>query len=167
METLQEKTDVKQILTKDMLLERADELIYFQYVDSLRWDEKGSYYGYQTLMEEIGKDFGQIRSLQETDYLITEEESGVELYGFEYPYSELCPVYKVRDPQAKEITEQTHDYVNEGCENDLRILLVGDSFVRMFLKEDIAEGFVVLESAQSALKDTVELVIQTEFADAQ
>lgn len=205
VETLQEKTDVKQILTKDMLLERADELIYFQYVDSLHWNEKGSYYGYQTLMEEIGKDFGQIRSLQETDYLITEEESSVELYGFEYPYSELCPVYKVRDPQAKEITEQTqerweflhyrehtHDYVNEGCENDLRILLVGDSFVRMFLKDDIAEGFretlsidwlnipildqvveeyqpdiVVLESAQSALKDTVELVIQTEFADAQ
>lgn len=156
-------------------------------------------------MEEIGKDFGQIRSLQETDYFITEEESSVELYGFEYPYSELCPVYKVRDPQAKEITEQTqerweflhyrehtHDYVNEGCENDLRILLVGDSFVRMFLKDDIAEGFretlsidwlnipildqvveeyqpdiVVLESTQSALKDTVELVIQTEFADAQ
>lgn len=64
--------------------------------------------------------------------------------------------------------------------------------MRMFLKDDIAEGFretlsidwlnipildqvveeyqpdiVVLESAQSALKDTVELVIQTEFADAQ
>lgn len=33
--------------------------------------------------------------------------------------------------------------------------------------EEYQPDIVVLESAQSALKDTVELVIQTEFADAQ
>lgn len=205
VETLRERTSVKQILTKELLSEKADELIYFQYVDSLHWNEKGSYYGYQALMEELGKDFGQIRILQEADYLITQEERSVELYGFEYPYKELCPVYTVKDPLAQEVTDQTtkrweflhyrehtHDYVNEGCGNDLKILLVGDSFVRMFLKDDIAESFrgtlsidwlnipildqvveeyqpdiVVFESAQSALKDTVELVLQTDFAQAE
>lgn len=86
--------------------------------------------------------------------------------------------------------EHTHDYENADCENDLKILLLGDSFIRMFLKDDIAESFsatlsidwlnisildevveeyqpdiVILESAQSALKDTVALVNQVDYIE--
>lgn len=201
VDALQQYTDVKQILTKQILTERAGEEIYFKFVDSLHWNERGSYYGYRALMDEIHKDFEQASGLEETDFLIREEERSVELYGFAYPYREMCPVYEVKDPHAVEITrdtlerwnflhfkEHTHDYVNEGCENDLRILILGDSFVRMFMKEDLAESFyqtlsidwlnlpildevvaeyqpdiVVLESAQSALANTVALAGETDF----
>ena len=200
---LQEETDVAQILVKEPLLEQADELIYFQYVDTLHWNEKGSYIGYQVLMNKLQEDFPQISILQESDYDIVEEERTMDLYGYEYPMTEMCPVYRIKNQKATEITEttqerwgflhyreHTHNYTNPSCGNDLKILLIGDSFIRMFLKDDIAESFsetlsidwinmsildevieeyqpdiVVLESAQSALKDTVDLVNQADYID--
>ncbi len=201
VQTLHDKTQVNQILVKEPLLAHAEELIYFQYVDSLHWNEKGSYIGYQVLMKELQKDFPQIPVLQETDYRISEEERTVELYGYEYPMTEKCPVYQIAEPKATEVTgatqerwsflhckEHTHVYENPSCENDLKILILGDSFVRMFLKDDIAESFretlsidwlnipildkvvdeyqpdiVIIESAQSALKDTVGLIQEVDF----
>lgn len=199
--TLQDNTDVDQILVKEPLMARADELLYFQYVDSLHWNERGSFLGYQILMNDIHEDFKEVPVLEEKDFLITEEERTVDLYGFTYPFSEICPVYRVKEPAAREITsetkerwdflhykEHTHVYINENCINDRKILILGDSFIRMFLKDDIAESFretlsidwlnipildevveefepdiVVIESAQSALKDTVELISESDF----
>lgn len=201
VDVLHEKTDIKQILVKESLMNCADELVYFQFVDPLHWNEKGSYLGYQILMDDIRKDFENVPVLREDDFVIEEEERVIELYGVEYPFPEICPVYRVREPQAREITaeseerwsflrykEHTHAYINEKSDNNMKILLLGDSFIRMFLKDDIAESFretlsidwlnipildkvveefdpdiVVIESAQSALKDTVELVDQVEF----
>lgn len=200
---LQEQTEVEQILVKEPLLEHKEELIYFQYVDTLHWNERGSYIGYQVLMDELRKQYPQIPMLQETDYHISEEERTAELYGYEYPVRESCPVYRIAEPQAVEVTdaaqerwdflhckEHTHVYENPSCENDMRLLILGDSFVRMFLKDDLAEGFretlsidwlnipildevvseyqpdiVIIESAQSALKDTVELIKNADFAE--
>ena len=200
---LQEETDVAQILVKEPLLEQADELIYFQYVDTLHWNEKGSYIGYQVIMNKLQEDYPQISILKESDYDILEEERTMDLYGYKYPMTEMCPVYRINNQKATEITEttqerwgflhyreHTHNYTNPSCGNDLKILLIGDSFIRMFLKDDIAESFsetlsidwinmsildevieeyqpdiVVLESAQSALKDTVELVNQADYID--
>lgn len=200
---LGKETNVTQILVKEPLLEQADELIYFQYVDTLHWNEKGSYIGYQVLMNKLQKDFPQISILQESDYDIVNEERTMDLYGYEYPMTEMCPVYQIKNQKATEITEMTqerwgflhykehtHNYANPSCGNDLKILLIGDSFIRMFLKDDIAESFsetlsidwmniaildevieeyhpdiVVLESAQSALKDTVELVNQADYIE--
>lgn len=199
--TLQKNTDVEQILVKEPLITHADDLLYFQYVDSLHWNERGSYLGYQIMMNDIHKDFEEVPVLEEKDFEITEEERTIDLYGFEYPFPEICPVYRVREPLAREITsetkerwdflhykEHTHAYINERCNNDMKILILGDSFIRMFLKDDIAESFretlsidwlnipildevveefepdiVVIESAQSALKDTVELIGEADF----
>lgn len=198
---LQENTDVDQILVKEALTARADELLYFQYVDSLHWNERGSFLGYQILMNDIHEDFAKVPVLEEKDFTITEEERSVDLYGFTYPYTEMCPVYQVKEPMAREITsetkerwdflhykEHTHVYSNENCTNDMKILILGDSFIRMFLKDDIAESFretlsidwlnipildevveefepdiVVIESAQSALKDTVGLISESDL----
>lgn len=202
VDTLQTKTDVKQIIVKEPLMEYADDMLYFQFIDLLHWNERGAYLGYQILMDTIREDFEQITVLQESDFLIKEEERSVDLYGYEYPYLEKCPVYTPINPNAVEITdmtqdrwnflrykEHTHNYINESSANDLKILLVNDSFIRMFLKDDVAEGFhetlsidwlnipildevvkeyqpdiVVFESAQSALDDTIEIINQTEFA---
>lgn len=202
---LEQKTSVEQIAVKEKLLTHKDELIYFQYVDSLHWNEKGSYIGYQVLMDKIREDFPEVPMLAESDYIIIEEEQTLDLYGCLYPYAELCPVYVISHPKATEITqteasiqqwdflrfkEHTHEYVNENSGNDLKILMIGDSFIRMFLKEDVAESFastlsidwlnisildevveeyqpdiIVFESAQSALSNTIELVNQVNLPE--
>ena len=84
--------------------------------------------------------------------------------------------------------EHTHYYENNQIDSDLKILVVGDSFIRMFLKDDIAEGFsetlsidwmnlplldkivqdfqpdiVVLESTESTLGTVIEYLDQMEF----
>ena len=86
--------------------------------------------------------------------------------------------------------EHTHDYINETCENDLKILVLGDSFVRMYLKSDLAESFsaalsidwmnisildevveeyrpdiVIIENTQSALDNTIPLISQVDFIE--
>lgn len=192
------KTSVKQILIKSALIAHKDELIYFQYVDPAHWNERGAYIGYQVIIDKIQEDFPAVSSLAASDYYITEEEGSLDLYGCPYPYTELCPVYSIIEPKATEITqtqesidrwsflrykEHTHEYVNENSDNDLKILMLGDSFIRMFLKDDIAESFastlsidwlnisileevveeyqpdiVVIESAESALSNTIWLV---------
>lgn len=203
VQALEERTDVRQILVKDTLLSHREETIYYQFVDTLHWTEKGSYYGYQALMEELCRDFDRIPVLQENDFQITEMESETTLYGFPYPYTEIVPIYDVKEPHAQEITEETrerwdflhvkehtHDYINETCENDLKILVLGDSFVRMYLKSDLAESFsaalsidwmnisildevveeyrpdiVIIENTQSALDNTIPLISQVDFIE--
>lgn len=198
---LQEKTDVRQILVKESLMKNKDEMLYFQFVDMVHWNERGAYYGYEVMMNTLQKDFKDVRILQENDYEIIEEEQAADIYAFEYPYTEMVPRYCIKNPQAEEITEMTkeqwdflhvkeytHVYKNEACENDLKVLLIGDSFVRMFVKDDVAEGFhdtlsidrmnlpildevveayqpdiVIFESAQGNLKDTVDLINQIDF----
>ena len=202
---LETKTSVEQVLVKEILAEHKDELVYYQYVDSLHWNERGSYFGYQVFMDTIRKDFPMVPVLGEEDYLITEAESAVDLYGYLYPYAELCPIYTIKEPKATEITqtetdierwdflrfkEHTHEYINEDSGNDLKILILGDSFFRMFLKDDVAESFastlsidwlnisileevieeyqpdiVVIESAESALPDTIGLINQVDLSE--
>lgn len=201
---LQEKTDVQQILVRDILLEHKEEAIYYQFADLVHWNERGAYYAYQVMMKTLQKDFADIRVLQEADYdVVDEEQNANDMYEFKYPYTEMVPIYSVKDPQAVEITEltaekwsflrvqeYTHDYTNQDCSNDLRVLLLGDSFIRMFMKDDIAESFhdtlsidwmnllildevveayqpdiVIFESAQGALKTTVDLVNQVDYIE--
>lgn len=155
MEAIRQKTDVRLADCKEEMMEKAkDEIIYFQYVDLTHWNEKGAYMGYRLLMREICKDYGQVKALEEEDYQILVEERGTDIYGFAYPYLEKCPQYQIKEPEAVEVTESvsdrwswleykehTHVYENKNCTNDLKILLLGDSFIRMFLKDDIAESF--------------------------
>lgn len=201
---LKSRTSLNVIDTREIMEESSrDDLIYFQYVDLLHWNEKGSYKGYQVLMNEIHKDFEMVPVLGEKDYEIEEKESSTSIYGFEYPYKEICPVYTLKNPGAYEITEETlderswfrfkehtHEYTNENCQNDLKILIVGDSYVRMFLKDDIAESFcatlsidwlnipildeileayqpdiVVLECVDTSLGNIIDLVEEIDFLE--
>ena len=99
--------------------------------------------------------------------------------------------YKELEQAVRKIYGENYtvwDYENNQIDSDLKILLVGDSFIRMFLKGDIAEGFsetlsidwvnlpilykivqdfqpdiVVLESTESTLGTVIEYLDQMEF----
>ena len=102
----------------------------------------------------VHEDYEKAEVLELDDYNQLKIEKTTDIYGYTYPYSEICPVYEVKNPAAIEKTEEimgiwdylvykehTNYYENNQIDSDLKILLVGDSFIRMFLKDDIAEGF--------------------------
>lgn len=196
---LKNNTDVNVISTYEALLEHKDqEMLYFKATDPAHWNDSGAHIGYTELMNSIQKDFPELPILDETDYHIVQTEEWANIYGFTYPYSEINCHYSIKKPNATELEldyfdpqkiikyrEHGHYYINEDAGNELKILLVGDSFIRQFLKGDIAESFhetlsidwinleildqvleiyepdiLVLESAEFCLDNTIPLVAE-------
>ena len=151
---LKTKTDINVIDCKiDLLNHAKTEQVYYKYADN-HWNDYGAFIGYQDLMKRIQIDYPKIKVLDKNDYNIENIEQSVSLYGYQYPYSDISPEYRIKNPGAVEITDTTkknwadlhvqdfiHEYANNSSGNSLRILLVGDSYIRQFLKDDVAESF--------------------------
>ena len=151
---LKTKTDINVIDCKiDLLNHAKTEQVYYKYADN-HWNDYGAFIGYQDLMKRIQIDYPRIKVLDKNDYNIENIEQSVSLYGYQYPYSDISPEYRIKNPGAVEITDTTkknwadlhvqdfiHEYANNSSGNSLRILLVGDSYIRQFLKDDVAESF--------------------------
>ena len=151
---LKTKTDINVIDCKiDLLNHAKTEQVYYKYADN-HWNDYGAFIGYQDLMKRIQIDYPKIKVLDKNDYNIENIEQSVSLYGYQYPYSDISPEYRIKNPGAVEITDTAkknwadlhvqdfiHEYANNSSGNSLRILLVGDSYIRQFLKDDVAESF--------------------------
>ena len=151
---LKTKTDINVIDCKiDLLNHAKTEQVYYKYADN-HWNDYGAFIGYQDLMKRIQIDYPRIKVLDKNDYNIENIEQSVSLYGYQYPYSDISPEYRIKNPGAVEITDTAkknwadlhvqdfiHEYANNSSGNSLRILLVGDSYIRQFLKDDVAESF--------------------------
>lgn len=174
IEALEKETDIYVIDTKNTLCEQSlRQDMYFRYADLVHWNEAGAYLGYQALMNGIHEEYQDVAALGEADYQIEESERITSIYGFEYPYKEICPIYKIKEPKASEITENlgddwnwlhykeyTHVYFNSESGNDRKILVLGDSYVRMFLKDDIAENFKETLSIDRANIPLIDRVVE-------
>lgn len=197
---LTENTNVTIIpLYEELMQNKKNELLYFKATDPAHWNEYGAHIGYTTLLKTIQKDFPQISYLDSSDFNITQLEENADIYGFAYPHSEINLYYNRKEPHAIETDaaiidpagiidygDHTHYYQNPDCGNELRILLVGDSYIRQFIKGHIAESFsetlsidwinlsnldeiidiykpdiLVFESAESCLDNTIPLTIGT------
>lgn len=169
---LKTQTDINVIDCKSDLLEHAKtEQVYFKYADN-HWNDYGAFIGYQDLMKCIQKDYSEIKVLEKSDYDINGVEQSISLYGYQYPYAETSPEYKIKNPGAVEITEEIknewldlhvqdfiHEYANTNSGNSLKILLVGDSYIRQFLKDDIAESFSDTMNIDQSNLDNLDSVI--------
>ncbi len=139
---------------EELLSHKGEELLYFKVSDPAHWNEYGAHLGYEALMRTVQKDYPALRYMTEEDYHITRFTDKTSLYGFTYPYPEDSLRFEIKNPRAVEMDldgfdpegiiryrEYGHYFVNEACENDWKILVLGDSYIRQFLKEHIAEGF--------------------------
>lgn len=199
VEGLRNDTNVNVIPTYEALLEHKDqEMLYFKATDPAHWNDSGAYIGYMSLMNAIQKDFPDVPYLQESDYDIVKVKELANIYGFTYPYPETNYYYHIKDTKAITLTldeldsakiikyrDYGHYYKNPDSCNQRRILLIGDSFIRQFIKNDIAESFyetlsidwinlsnlnqvleiykpdiIVLESAEFCLDNTIPLVTE-------
>ena len=139
---------------EELIAHKGGELLYFKVSDPAHWNEYGAHLGYEALMRTIQEDHPSLEYMTEEDYRITRYTEKASLYGFLYPYPEDSLRYTMKDPKAEELEldgldpqgivsyrEYGHYFVNEACGNDRKILVLGDSYIRQFLKEHIAEGF--------------------------
>lgn len=169
---LKTKTDINVIDCKiDLLNHAKTEQVYYKYADN-HWNDYGAFIGYQDLMKRIQIDYPRIKVLDKNDYNIENIEQSVSLYGYQYPYSDISPEYRIKNPGAVEITDTAkknwadlhvqdfiHEYANNSSGNSLRILLVGDSYIRQFLKDDVAESFSNTLSIDWSNLDNLDSVI--------
>lgn len=181
---------------EELINNKGTELLYFKVTDPAHWNEYGAHIVYSALLKSIQEDFPDAYRLEDKDYDITRFEGTTDIYGFTYPYKEDSLRYKIKNPLAAELNlddfdrdkvisyrEYGHYYINDKVSNDLKIMVVGDSYIRQFLKGHIAEGFketlsidwsnlpnldqvldiykpdiIVLESAEFFLDRTIPLV---------
>lgn len=151
---LQENTDVNVIYLKPILLEaKANGYeVYGNWFDPSHWTQRGAFVGYQAIMDRFNADYGNIFPvLQEEDYSITMYDGGMTLNNVihEVDYVEN---FEIRDPKAQKLTDSFFEvdfeeperhsaWENPSVDNDTRLMLMCDSYIKHFIVEDFAESF--------------------------
>ena len=107
------------------------------------------------MIDMIKENHPEITEVSANDYIVGNTTSFRNIYGLEYPIPETSQYWDVKEPKATECTEELnselynilsykeyiHYYQNPSAGNNLKILLVNDSFIRMYIKDDFAEKF--------------------------
>ena len=123
--------------------------VYGNWNDPTHWTDSGAYVAYLEMMKEIRKNY-DVKVLELEDYIINFEQKGYNLNGHFYHYDWL-ETFIVKDTQAKQISlkelgflafDERHSiYYNASSDNNLRLLILGDSYIESFLIDDLAESF--------------------------
>ena len=148
---LQESTSVNVIDLKPALLAGKEQYeVYSNWGDPTHWSERGAHIGYLHIMEQLQAELGvELKVLQEEDYTITVEDGGKTINNVLHE-EDLLEVFTIRDPQAQVQDNavmgswQDRDHTvlkNPNAGNDLKLLLLCDSYFNSYLLDDFAESF--------------------------
>ena len=162
VDALKTRTSVPVISTKEVLIAGKEQYeTYSIWGNSTHWTDRGAYLGYRQLMETIAQDYEEfstqktqktepIKILSEDDYIITEKDLGDTLFGGIH-VENISEEFVLRDPKAvlendrltlyKDLDPRQSYHVNSEAGNDLKLLIIGDSYIEMFLIDDISESF--------------------------
>lgn len=148
-EYIDKKGRVHNVPIYDTLEKEIFNNIFYQCIDWQHWNDAGMYLGYCNLMKIIQQDYPEISYLSEEDYEIKMISAYRNVYGFEYPVEEKHPLWLIKDENAEKrdieiydelyYKEHTHYYENEQGKH--RALIINDSFIRMSMKNSLAECF--------------------------
>lgn len=148
---LENNTTVAAISLKQPLLDaKAQYEVYSNWGDPSHWTDRGAYVGYLHIMDRLNQDRQTpLKVLQESDYDITVENVGITLNRVIHE-DDFVEVFKIRDPQAQQADnsvmgkwqDQYHTvWKNPNAGNDLKLLLLCDSYFNSYLVDDFAESF--------------------------
>ena len=148
---LKDETTVNVIDLKPVLLAAKDQYeVYSNWGDPTHWSERGAYVGYLYIMEQLNAKLDTpLKVLQESDYVITMEEQGITLNGVIHE-DDYLEVFTIRDPQAQKQDnsvmgpwqDDSHTVMkNPNAGNNLKLLLLCDSYFNSYLLDDLAESF--------------------------
>lgn len=167
---LKEDRSLQVVDTKQNLIDKKKEYAtYSKYGDPTHWSNRGAYIGYLQLMNTINQNnSNQFRVLKESDYNLSLIDKGADMLGGIHQ-KDMEESFEIRNPKAKltneKLTVAADDerdafYTNDQCGNHKKVLIIGDSYIQMFIRDDIAESFY--ETAQvwkyhiADIKDLVE-----------
>ena len=122
---------------------------YGKWSDPTHWTDYGSHIAYLSIMNKINE-LHKVKILSDVDYNIHYEKKGYNLNGNIYKY-DLYKEYDLSNPKTKKIetsilgdlaSDNRHSvYYNEVIDNDLKLLIIGDSYINSYLLDDFAESF--------------------------
>ena len=196
---LKADTNVAVVPVYDAIMaEKVQKKLYYQVIDTLHWNDSGAYLGYLAFMKQAQTRFPEITYLTKEDYRMEAIRDKTEILGFTYPIQEDSIRYVIDQPKAELMAKERfsyldyqdyiHYYKNSKSTCKKRLLIIGDSFIRQSMKDDLAEGFaetlfvdwgnlpklkelvddyqpdlLLFESAEMCLANTVPLIQETEF----
>lgn len=148
MTYLQDKTTVNAIYLKQVLQDNRDKYdVFSHWGDPTHWTDRGAYIGYRYMMEQINPDMQTaLKVLTQDDYNITyksakgpdNQTEQIEVFTIENPAAQKTDVSVL----GQWASDQRHSvWQNPQAGNDMRLLLVCDSYFNGYLIEDIAESF--------------------------
>lgn len=127
---------------------------YYKAYDKYHWNRYGSFLGYQMLMEQAKRHVPNLRVLQESDFTIrpiirtTRMDGGFDTREEDLEYSLIGGYHAAADPAffttfPFKSSDPWHSYAYyKNADSSLpRAVIVGDSFIYMWLLPDFAESF--------------------------
>ena len=153
VEELVKHPEVKTIYFKQKLIDSTkDYLIYGNWSDPTHWTDRGAYIAYLEIMNTIKEhnSFIDIPVLKEEDYNINFVEKGYNLNGLNF-YKDNVEEFTLKSINSKIIdnnilkkykNDKRHVvYKNEYVNNNLNVLVIGDSYFKDYLLDDFVESF--------------------------
>lgn len=153
-ELKKEENDNINIDIDEFMKEKKDRVIYSKASDTSHWNKYGAFIGYSQIMKGLQEQTPNIKVLDKDDYIISPIEKDVYIanklyttetdYQFEYQGQRTASEdssffeqigYTSQDPWCS-----YRHFVNSDKELP-KAVIIGDSYVWMFMLEDIAESF--------------------------
>ena len=153
IQALKNETDVNVVDLLPIYNELKGEYeIYGKYGDPVHWTPRGAFIGYQQILKCINENNdGAYKVRTEEDYDITITDQGMVFYGgvshsnmsesFERKNLDATFVENCYDKYPAFEGTFIKDFTNKKAGNGTRVMIFGNSFVRFYILEDLAESF--------------------------
>ncbi len=148
---IEENTDIIVISPKkELIAEKCNYDTYGYWCDASHWTPRGSKIGYRVLMNAINnKSDKNYKILEDYDYDIVLEDKGYIIFGGIHE-EDVLETFSIKNNNAVITNDKlgllSEDYrsiflTNNNVDNDTRILILGDSYFRWYIVDDIAQSF--------------------------
>lgn len=145
-------TSVNVISLKDSLLANKETYdVFSHHGDPSHWSHRGAFLCYQQIMQEINaQNDNMFKMLKEEDYSISICDQGKYLKG-DIHFEDYQEAFVLKQPMAEKAdsvvlgqfcNDVRHSvWMNPNAGNDVRVLIVGDSYIDSYLLDSLAESF--------------------------
>lgn len=172
---MSENTDMNVINVKDAMISQKDDQMYYKVYDASHWNMNGAFVGYQELMQEIQKDYPDIRILNKEDFEISETPfSGLMQYYTSIPvlddnfaFDDIVYEYNLKGGYHSVMDETPlngkaidpnlnfYHFENDTIDNSETLLIVGDSYMYCFLLPMLGESFEHVYFVRNTSPETI------------
>lgn len=151
LQSLRDNTSVNIVSSKDLLIDAKEKYdTYSVWGNATHWTDRGAYLAYVDLVAQISGITGQsYKALGEDDYDIQIEDLGENMYGGIHEV-DMLESFTIKNPKSYVTNEKLGSYTkdnrhfcctNDQVDNDTRVLIIGNSYFRWYIADDIRESF--------------------------